>query len=125
MTVIFGTMSSSTSPSRDPQTSSFGKRVGSELDQHVPLGLSLSISQASFLKSQQARVCSLFMPFWDVQKTNHERLIVTVLQKGTVTVLRIEGTNVTYKTGDSLAVWPRNPFDKVEANLTLWRSQLP
>lgn len=27
---------------------------------------------------------------------------------------KIEGTNVTYKTGDSLAVWPRNPFDKVE-----------
>lgn len=29
--------------------------------------------------------------------------------------LRIEGTPVSYKTGDSLAVWPRNPLDKVEA----------
>ena len=28
---------------------------------------------------------------------------------------RIEGTPVSYKTGDSLAVWPRNPLDKVEA----------
>eukprot|EP00913_Durusdinium_trenchii_P002484 g2296.t1 len=27
---------------------------------------------------------------------------------------KIEGTPVSYKTGDSLAVWPRNPFDKVE-----------
>ena len=32
-----------------------------------------------------------------------------------VWTLRIEGTPVSYKTGDSLAVWPRNPFDKVEA----------
>ncbi|CAJ1363862.1 unnamed protein product [Effrenium voratum] len=27
---------------------------------------------------------------------------------------KIEGTPVSYKTGDSLAVWPRNPIDKVE-----------
>ena len=29
--------------------------------------------------------------------------------------LRIEGISVSYKTGDSLAVWPHNPLDKVEA----------
>jgi len=27
---------------------------------------------------------------------------------------KIKGTNVSYKTGDSLAVWPRNPVDKVQ-----------
>jgi len=27
---------------------------------------------------------------------------------------KVEGTSVTYKTGDSLAVWPRNPLDKVK-----------
>ena len=37
-------------------------------------------------------------------------------------VLRIEGTPVSYKTGDSLAVWPRNPFDKVEAGSMSCRS---
>mmetsp|Transcript_117427 Transcript_117427/g.377184 ORF Transcript_117427/g.377184 Transcript_117427/m.377184 type:complete len:1875 (+) Transcript_117427:88-5712(+) len=28
---------------------------------------------------------------------------------------KIEGTSVSYKTGDSMAVWPRNPIDKAEA----------
>ena len=28
---------------------------------------------------------------------------------------KIAGTSMSYKTGDSLAVWPRNPVDKVEA----------
>ena len=43
----------------------------------------------------------------------YRRLSLDFLEVCSAT-LRIEGTNVSYKTGDSLAVWPRNPFDKVE-----------